>query len=62
MLLAHASCRSHSFGTLHGPMDSAELSTVTAQIDCIQVFLYRSHATSVSILFNQLSGKATGLL
>ena len=30
MLVAHASCRSHSFGTLHGPMESAELSTVTA--------------------------------
>ena len=50
MLLTHASCRSHNFGTLHGPMNSAELSTVTAHADCTQVF--RSHATSVSLQFS----------
>ena len=51
MLLAHASCRSHNFGTLHGPMDSAELSTVSAHTDCVQVSLHRSHATLVSLQF-----------
>ena len=52
MLLARALCRSHNFGTLHGPMHSAD------ETDCVQVFLYRSHATSVSLQFSQLSGVA----
>ena len=48
MLLAHASCRSHSFGTMNGLMDSAEPSTAAAYINCMLVFPHKSHATSVS--------------